>query len=67
MYRNSTEEEQLGAVSTHEGTHSVDESLDRDREQRAITNEKEYLREIERSKPILQEKSRTNLFNFKSN
>ena len=62
MMRNSTPEERVGAVATHEGTHAVDDKRDKKRETRAVANEKAYLKEVEIQKPITNQEIKNNLF-----
>lgn len=62
LMRLSTAEERLGAVTTHEGTHAIDDTMDDKREERAVANEKLYLNEVQQKKTIVAPEIRDNLF-----
>ncbi len=61
MMRSSTPEERIGAVGTHEGTHAIDDKVDNEREKRAVTNEKQYLKEVEQNSPVVTESKVRNI------
>ena len=54
LYQNAEQEERIGATVSHEGFHALDTSST-NREEGAVSTEKAYMNEVERSKPIVTE------------
>ena len=66
LYQNAETEERIGATVSHEGYHALDNEPT-NREERAVSAEKAYMKDAERSKPIVSDdklkKVDNNLFN----